>query len=360
MMKLVLTKWQITTIVLVIAIAVAGSAVYMYWPRPGPREVTLVYTYQPSTHQIAGFIILHKHWIEEEAEKLGYMIRIIEQHFGSGPPQMERFASGAIDVAYVGATPVVSEVGWALEKGYPKAVIVAAANQQGSALVMRLDFEYVGHQGLKGTTLGTFPPGSIQDTILKDWLGRNGLSFGPPGTPGVDVVIRGTDPRELVVMLEAGKVDGIFVPSPSPEICEYKGTGRIAVSSAEMIPGHPCCVLSLRDSFIERYPDLAKIIVKLHIRAERVTVERPDEAIDIGAKKLAELWGQPEEFTRTVVERAIKDNPTNLDFNPDPHAIVEGVMKYVDIHWELGYIPVKPTEKDMFDYSLFDEVIKEL
>lgn len=353
-----LTGWQMTAIVLVIAIA--GLAVYVYWPRPSPREVTLVYTYQPSTHQIAAFIVLQKHWIEEEAEKLGYTIRITEQCFGSGPPQMERFAAGAIDVAYVGATPVVSEVGSALEKGYPKAIIVAAVNQQGSALVMRPDFEYVDPQNLRGTTLGTFPPGSIQDTILKDWLGKNELSFGPPRTPEVDVVIQPADPRLLVEMLEAGKVDGIFVPSPSPELSEHEGIGKIVASSAVMIPGHPCCVLSLRDSFIEKYPDLAKIIVKCHIRAERLMVERPDEAIDVGAKKLSELWGQPEDFVRTVVEKAIEDNPTGLSFDPDPHAIVEGVMKYVDIHWELEYIPVKPNEKDMFDFSLYDEVIKEL
>jgi len=358
-----MAEWRRVSIITAGVVLVAAAVLaYMYWPRPTPgfRELKITFTYQPSTHQIAAFIILHEHWIEEEARKLGYIVRIEEQCFGSGPPQMERFASGAIDIAYVGATPVISEVGRALERGYPKAIIVAAVNQQGSALVMRSDFNYTGPQSLRGTKLGTFPPGSIQDTILKDWLTRNGLTFGPPGTPGVDVVIYGADPRDLVTMLEAGKVDGIFVPSPSPEICEYRGFGRIVVSSAEMMPGHPCCVLALRDSFIKEHRDLANLIVKCHIRAEKMIVEEPDRAVEIAAKKLAELWGESEDFVREIVGRAIKQNPTRLSFDPNPHLIVEGVMRYVNIHWELGYIPTKPTVEDLFDLSLYDEVVETL
>jgi len=348
-----LNKMKITVLILV-AVTVVAVAVYVF--RPETKEVTLTFTYQPSTHQIAAFIILHNRWIEEEASKLGYKLKVVEECFGSGPPQMERFAAGAIDVAYVGATPVISEVASALERGYPKAVIVAAVNLQGSALVMRTDFKYDNPESLRGATIATFPPGSIQDTTLKEWLNKNGLSYGPPGTSGVDVYIRSADPRELITLLESKLVDGIFAPSPSPEICEYKGIGKIVAPSAEMDPNHPCCVLALRDSFIAEHPDLAEIIVKCHIKAQQLIIENPNEAISIASKKLADLWGESEEVVRVVVEKAIRGNPTKLTFDPNPHLISEGVMHYVDVLWALHYIPIKPALDDLFNFSIYDSL----
>jgi len=351
--RLGLTKQK--TVIIIMVTVIIFSAI-LYWLLSRTEEIKLIFTYQPSTHHIAAFIILHNHWIEEEAAKLGYKLQINEECYGSGPPQMERFAAGAVDVAYVGAAPVINEVGWSLKKGYPKAVIVAAVNLQGSALVMRTDFEYTGPKSLKKATIGTFPPGSIQDTILKDWLNKNGLSYGPPGTSGVDVFVRSADPRELITLLNASLVDGIFVPSPSPEICEYKGIGKIVESSANMIQNHPCCVLALRDSFITEHRDLAEIIVKCHIRAEQFIHKNPEEAVNIAAEKLAELWKESEEFVRTIVEKALIENPTGLVYCPDPHEIVEGVMYYVNVQWKLNYIPVKPTVDQLFDFSLYDNV----
>ena len=54
--------------VIIIVAVVAG--VSYYYVTPTPKEITISYTYQPSTHQIAAFIVLHNHWIEEEAEKI--------------------------------------------------------------------------------------------------------------------------------------------------------------------------------------------------------------------------------------------------------------------------------------------------
>lgn len=349
-MKIRSSAWKIFSLILAFSLAVESTLVYLYWPRP----FVLYFSYQPSTHHIAAFIILEKHWVEEELSKFGFNVIVKEECFGSGPPQMERFTSGVIDVAYVGACPVISEVSSALKKGYPKAVIVAAVNQQGSALVMRKGFSYDGPKSLNGTTIGTFPAGSVQNTILKDWLSRNGLVLNR------DVEVREADPRELVSLLESEKVDGIFVPSPSPEICEYRGIGKIVVSSADMVPGHPCCVLILRDSFISKLPGLAELIVKLHLKAERFIIENTDEAISIAAKKLADLWGEDVAFVRTVVERAIEENPTGLSFCSNPHLVVEGIMGYANVLYELGMIEIKPSEGDLFNFTLYDRAVKEL
>jgi len=349
----------LATLIAVIVIVVGGIIAYFAFVGPPPsREITIHFTYQQSDHHLAAFIILEKGWIEEMATEKGYKVTIVEESFPSGPPQMERFMAGAVDVAYVGAAPVVSEVAQALAlekegKSVPKAVIVAAVNTQGSALVVRPELAetYKGAESLKGKTLGTFPPGSIQDNLLKEWLAKNGLK------PGEDVTVISGTPPELIDLLSTGKIDGAFLPSPGPEIAEIRGIGRIVETSEDIAPGHLCCVLALSDRFIEENPELAEIIVKAHIKATEYIKENPEEALEIGSVKLAKLWNYDVNFVREILRKSLVENVTGLQFTADPHAVADKTMKYVEIQYRLGYIPEKPTINDLFDFTLYDEAV---
>ena len=344
---------------LLIVVVIAGIGGYAWYLQSQPKVLTIRIGYQPSTHQVAEFIISAKGWLVEEAKKLGYDLKVEEYLYPSGPPEMEAFMAGRLDVVYVGAAPVVNEVGQAKGKGAPLAKIVAAVNTQGSALVVRKDFNYAGPESLKGATIGTFPPGSIQDAVLKNWLTSNGLTFGAPGE-GKDVTIIAGGPSELVEALEAGTVDAIFVPSPAPEICELRGIGRSVVNSYEMMPGHACCVLAISDKFIKEHRELAKLIVKLHIKAQKFIKENLDETIEVAAQRLSKDWGYDLNFTRTVVEKAYKENPTALEFPWNPHEIVDSVLKYAEIQYKLKYIPIQLTSDDLFDLNLYDEAVAEM
>ncbi|MHC1586016.1 MAG: ABC transporter substrate-binding protein [Candidatus Hecatellaceae archaeon] len=350
----------IIAVVVVIGLILGVVAYTLSLERESGKEVTLTFTYQQSDHHLAAFIILEKHWIEEMAAEKGYKVTIVEESFPSGPPQMERFMAGAIDVAYVGAAPVVSEVAQALAlekegKSVPKAVIVAAVNTQGSALVLRPELAetYEGPQSLKGKTLGTFPPGSIQDSLLKNWLEENGLKVGK------DVMVISGTPPELIDLLATGKIDGAFLPSPGPEIAQIRGIGEIVETSADIAPGHLCCVLALSDRFIANYPELAEIVVKAHIKATSFIKEHPEEALEIGAAKLAKLWNYDIEFVRKILRLSLIKNVTGLEFTADPHAVAEKTIKYVEIQYELGYIPEKPTLNQLFNFTLYDKVVAE-
>ena len=60
--------------------------------------------------------------------------------------------AGELDVAYVGAAPVLTSLATGLD-----AKIVAGVNTQGSDLVVRNDLVYTGPQSLKGTTIAHVP-----------------------------------------------------------------------------------------------------------------------------------------------------------------------------------------------------------
>ncbi|RLF08927.1 MAG: hypothetical protein DRJ62_07620, partial [Thermoprotei archaeon] len=338
-------RTSVVVIGLVVAVVVIGALAYLMLSSPSSSQLQSVVIrigYQPSTHQVAEFILVEKNWIVEEAKKLGYNVTIVEEMFPSGPPEMERFMSGALDVVYVGATPVIAEVGHAIDTGAPIAKIVAPANTMGSALVMRSDFNYTGPQSLKGCRIGVFPPGSIQDTVMKKWLKDNGLTYGGPGED-VDVVLVSGGPQELVESLCAGHIDGALLPSPSPEILEMRGVGKIVVTSSEMWPNHACCVVAISDKFIRDYRDLAVLIVKLHIKAQQFISENVSETIDIATTRLSRDWQYNESFTRMVMEKSYIENPTHMEFPTDLNLIVDSVMEFAEVHYELGYIPVHLT-----------------
>jgi len=47
------------------------------------------------------------------------------------------------------------------------------------------------------------------------------------------------------------------------------GAGHVLINSKDMFPGHPCCVIVVRQEFAEAHPDLVKAVLKADIEANR-------------------------------------------------------------------------------------------
>jgi len=114
--------------------------------------------------------------------------------FPTGIPEMQAMVAGELDVAYVGTSPPISAISSGLD-----AKIVAAVNINGSNLVFRPGVAYDGPQSLEGLIIGTFPPGSIQDIVLKKWLKENGVNLSK-------VDIKAMDPGPAMTALSAEKI----------------------------------------------------------------------------------------------------------------------------------------------------------
>jgi NitT/TauT family transport system substrate-binding protein len=141
-------------------------------PMKMPGNVTnLRIGYQPSTHQIAEMVASAKGWWAEDLKPFG-IVTIQEKEFQSGPPEMQGMLAGALDIAYVGTAPPITAIAQGLD-----AKIVAAVNINGSDLVLRPDVTYNGPKSLEGLSIGTFPPGSIQDVVMKKWLKEKSVNI---------------------------------------------------------------------------------------------------------------------------------------------------------------------------------------
>jgi NitT/TauT family transport system substrate-binding protein len=289
--------------------------------------------YQPSTHQMAEITAMSKGWWQQDLAPYG-VENVSDKVFPSGPPEMQAMLAGELDVAYVGAAPVLSALATGLD-----AKIVAGVNTQGSDLVVRNDLVYTGPQSLKGTTIGTFPPGSIQDTVLRDWLQKNNL------TPNKDVFIKGMTPGDAVTAILAGKVDAIFLPTPSPSTVVNQGKGKIAVHSGEMYPNHTCCVLVVSGKLIREHPEIVRQIIKTNDKAVVYNQQNLDEAAVIYATKTG--------ANLTDVKSSLAE--WDGSWASDPNVIVDPVLDYAKIQYELGYIKKPLTKEEIFDLSFYQK-----
>jgi NitT/TauT family transport system substrate-binding protein len=251
---------------------------------------------------------------------------------------MQAMMAGDLDVAYVGSAPVITAISQGLD-----AKIVAPVQTNGSSLVLRNELQYESPKDLKGKELkiATYPPGTIQDTILREWLQENGID------PTKDVTIVPMTPGDAMTALAAKKVDAVFLPHPSPTIIEKQGNGRTIVQSGEMEPNHACCVLVVSGKLIREHPDIVEQIVKTHIKATKYNNENMDEAAQIFSNKTT--------VDVATVEESFKE--WDGKWITDPAQIENSVVNYSKIQSDLGYIQKPLTVEDIFDTSFYDKAV---
>lgn len=306
------------------------------------KMTTITIGYQPSTHQIAAMLAEDKGWWKEDLSTFG-IENVDMKVFPSGPPEMTAMLAGDLDVAYVGVAPPIA----ALYEGLD-AKIVAGVQTQGSALVIRPELvdEYEGPASLKGKTIATFPPGSIQHTVLSKWLLDNGID------PEGEVTLKAMGPSEATTAISAKAVDAVFLPSPSPTIIEVAGNGVIVEWSGSIWPDHACCCLVASGEMIREHPDMLEQIIKTHIRATDYEIAHPDEA--------AEIYAQWQGADVSTIKRSI--NVTDMHWITDPNLEVESGIEYAAVIYDLNrerYAGrgVEVFEKDdIFDTSFYEAV----
>lgn len=330
--------------ILILILVVAGSvflAGCASQDGDGTEEAANVTTlnigYQPSTHQLSYMTARDKGWWEEDLASYG-VEEVKEYEFPTGAPEMQAMLAGDLDVAYVGAAPFVSALGNGLD-----AKVVAGVNSQGSDLVLRPEHPYEGPEDLRGLSIATFPPGTIQDTILRDWLKENGLD------PDNDVDIKAMSPGDATTAISGGRIDAVFLPHPAPTLIDQEGNGRSVVPSGEMLPNHACCVLVVSGDLIRDHPDMVTEIVKTHIKATNYNIDNQDEA--------AQIYAEWQGWDVDVIRTSLEDWDGQLI--ADPSIVAESTVDYAQVQYELGYVNEKFTEEDIFDMSFYEQATAE-
>jgi len=214
-------------------------------------------------HQIAFYVAYYEGYYTEEG------IRPMRMEYINGPTEMLYVASGELDAGYVGVVPALISK----SKG-TDFIIVASANLEGSAIVAKSDIDKV--QGLNGKRVGTPGIGTIQDSLL--YMVEEQL-----GITTVHVAYGG--PSLLPLALERGEIDAYIAWEPFAAEAVVKGLGHVVYTSHDILPNHQCCVLYVSGKMFREQPELARKLIKIHLKAMKFVTERPNDAMAIFANR---------------------------------------------------------------------------
>jgi len=300
----ILTKRK-KTVGIILGIVLAGSLITYYAWYMGyliPFTIRVGYLVA-DIHHLPLFVAREKGWYS------GAGIRYEFRQYANGPLEMMAFGVGEIDIGYLGIVPAtLFKINFGVN-----VIVTAAANQEGSALVV--DSSINSLNGLNNTTVATPGENTVQHYLLtlvesQYNIKVNKLPIVPPS---------GMEPA----LQQGTTIKGFIAWEPFPAKSIHDGVGKIVLTSHEIWPNHPCCVLVVSSQFLKDHPDIVKTIVETHVRATDFIAEQQDEAANIGAK----YTEQTKEIISDAMQRVI------FDYRVDKQEIKTVLLHLINVGW---------------------------
>jgi len=253
----------------------------------GASKVTLKIGYLPLTD--------HLLLIAAFREKFKNLV-IQPVKFSSWPENAEALKAGAVDGSFL-LTPMSLTL---REKGAPVKVVLLG-HRNGSAITVKNNGEINTIKDLKGKTIAVPSQFSTHNILLRKIVAENGLDAAR------DVKIIDMPPPEMVVALATGRIHGYIVAEPFGVQAESQKIGKVLMLSKDIWPNHICCVLNLRESVINKYPEVVQELVSGLSKTAKFIEANPLQA----ARESVSLLGQKQE----IIERVLTTPADRLTFN---------------------------------------------
>jgi NitT/TauT family transport system substrate-binding protein len=193
--------------------------------------------------------------------------------FRAGPELMSAFAAHELDIGYVGLAPAIT----AFANGTASVKCIAQVNREGSAIVVDKDSPYTKIADLQDKVVTIPGHATMQDFLLRKAFKIENIPFNKIKT----LVLK---PPEMIAALDTKDIDAFIAWEPYPAKAVTGNIGRILMSSHDIWPDHPCCVVVSSDSFAEKNPELINKFKDVHKRSCDFISSNREEAIDIGVK----------------------------------------------------------------------------
>jgi len=256
-----LKRSLVAVIAVIFIIAVIAGGVYysLYLVPTGlPRlmKLRVGHLLADELHQPGWVVAKEKNYFADEG------FDVVHSEYQYGSVEMEHFAAGELDVAYVGAVPFLSARAAGVD-----VIAVASSNTEGSSLVVAEEIQNV--TDLDGKTIGSPGIGSIQDYMLDRIKETYNITFS-------------VDRAAVTLLIEKfrnGEIDGYIAwePHATRAVVEVPGTHTL-LTSHDILTGHQCCVVAVRGDWVREAPHVVRRIVRWHMKAMRWVLENPGEA----------------------------------------------------------------------------------
>lgn len=283
---------------------------------------TIKIGYLPITH--AGPLFLDAHLNDGKFED--YELEMVK--FGSWPDLMDALNTGRID----GASVLIELAMKAKELGIDLKA-VALGHQDGNVLISSKEIDSTAD--LKGETYAIPHKFSSHNILLNEMLKKDGLTY-------EDVNVVEMAPAEMPAALSENRIAGYVVAEPFGAMAVALDKGKVHYHSDEIWPDSYCCILVLRNDFIEGNRDIAQSFVNQYVKAGVLADEKGDE--------LYESFAAFMKVDKEVMDLSLECiSFANLRIEEDAYSKVSDFMV------EMGLADNPPVYEDFVDNTFIDE-----
>lgn len=213
--------------------------------------------YLPITHAAPLFLNQHIHGGVHE----GYEIELVK--FGSWSDLMDALNAGRID----GASVLIQLAMKAMEKEIDLSAI-ALGHQDGNVLISSKGVDSL--QDIKGETFAIPHTYSTHHLLLQELLTIEGMD-------DEDIHMIELPPAEMPVALSEERIEGYVVAEPFGAMGLQLDIGDVLAFSKDFWPDSYCCVLVLRDDFINKNMEITEDFVANYVEAGERANEKSTE-----------------------------------------------------------------------------------
>ncbi|KPV63076.1 MAG: taurine transporter substrate binding subunit [Candidatus Bathyarchaeota archaeon BA2] len=249
-------------IIAIVTIAAIATGVYylLYLIPTGPPGLTKLrvgHLLADQLHQPGWVVAKEENYFADEG------FEVVHSEYPYGSVEMEHFAAGEIDVAYVGAVPLLTARAAGVD-----VIAVASSNTEGSSIVVAGEIQNVAD--LAGKTIGSPGIGSIQDYMLDRVKAMYNITFN----------VHRAKVTLLIEKFSTHEIDGYIAWEPHATHAVVKGIrgAHTLLTSHEILEGHQCCVVAVRGDWVREAPYIVRRIIRWHMKAMRWVLEHPKEA----------------------------------------------------------------------------------
>jgi NitT/TauT family transport system substrate-binding protein len=275
----------------------------------GAEPVRMAYL-QSDLHHLPLSVALEKGYFKEYGVDVA-----IAGIFRAGPETMSAFSADSLDMAYVGIAHTIT----AVANKTARIRVLAQVNADGSAIVVGNTSPIRSILDLSGKTVAVPGIATVQDFLLRKALTNSGLALNK-----VNIIV--LKPPEMIGALRTAQIDAFIAWEPFPAKAVTSGVGRVLVTSKQIWPNHPCCVLVADVNFVKGHLTEIKAILRAHVKAIDFIKNNPEEAVNIAAKDTG--------MDKPTIRLAMKDVTYTSQID------VEGIQEYVRFLSELKFINV--------------------
>lgn len=283
------------------ALGLAGLSSCKRKAAPGQQSV-IRFGHFPNVTHVQGLVAQQlsrrgEGWYEK---RLG--VKIEWFNYNAGPSATEAIFAGALDVTYIGPSPVLNA--YAKSKGTEMRVLAGAANG-GSALVVGADSGITKPEDFRGKKIASPQLGNTQDVQLRAWLAGHGIKV---TLTGGDAIVVPTENSNQLALLQRKGLDAVWTAEPWVTRLELEAGAKVFHQDTET----NVTLLASSAAFAKDQPDLAAKLVASHRELTAWIKEHPAEARAlIKAELTEEMKSAPKDelldkaLARVVVTDAI-------------------------------------------------------